>query len=278
MGRGITAYVFKLESDLKGNELEQTVLNTIIDNSVDEGIEKKHRKGFIDLNVEEHDFPVQRPKLYYIEYNDKISAIYREYKEEYDKYDHEMRFSPKDINILYDSKKRVLIIRTSQSSDATKLLNMFDGLKGSIRFRQPTYTHKENFFRWVIDNSKDGRDKFPNPCKLENVEYVNVKDLVGSPNHSTTESVIVSSVEHISDDQVYRSLKNEGTRFSFKGNFLHSRWPYGITVYTNGKITLGKQPPKTDESNFTGMFSVAFEEMEHLYQAYIDDVGNLNAY
>ena len=93
-----------------------------------------------------------------------------------------------------------------------------------------------------------------------------------SNTYATTDSIAIHNIENISSDHFYEPVSEEGTRTYIKGRFNHSRWMYSITIYKNGKITLGAKPNNVEDYRFFSMFGVAFEEMENIYQSYLDDV------
>lgn len=273
MARGTAAFIFKMESELSGSDLLKEIKNKVQQNVMNLDKNNHSKTGFMNLNVEPSDIMVERPQIYFNEIENKLIALYREYRTKYDKYDDMTLAVPNDINILYDINKRLLIFRTSYSNDANKLIRIFSDSEAAIRLRNPSYTGNEGFFRWVITNAKTGRKKLPSPCKLQNIEGVYVKDLQDSSKYATTEHIAIQNVENISSDNFYGPIKEEGTRTYIKGRFLHSRWTYSITIYKNGKITLGKRPDEIEDYRFYSMFGVAFEEMENIYQSYLDDIG-----
>ena len=245
----------------------------ILKNTINLDNNNASRLGFMNLNVEQDNYVVDRPQIYFNEIENKLIALYREYTTKNDKYDGITRIETNDIFTLYDIDKRILIFRTSYPNEANKLIRIFSDSEKAIRLRSPRYIGDEMFLRWVITNAKDGRDKLPNPCKLKNIEGVRVQDLQDSGTYATTESIAIHNVENISSDSFYEHVKEEGTRPHIKGRFYHSRWMYSITIYNNGKITLGKRPDNVEDYNFFSMFGVAFEEMENIYLSYLDDVG-----
>lgn len=273
MARGSAAFIFKVESELSGSDLKEDIKNKIVKNAINPDNNNESKRGFMNLNVEPEDYVVERPQFYFNEIENKLIALYREYTTKYDKYDGTTRTETNDINTLYDINKRILIFRTSYPSDVNKLIRIFSDSEKAIRLRSPRYIGNENFLRWVITNAKDGREKLPNPCKLENIEGVRVQNLQDSVTYATTESIAIHNVEDISSDHFYEPIKEEGTRPYIKGRFYHSRWMYSITIHNNGKITLGKRPDNVEDYHFFSMFGVAFEEMENIYQSYLDDVG-----
>ena len=273
MARGTAAFIFKVESELSGSDLLQEIKNKVQKNVMNLDNNNESKMGFMNLNVEPSDIIVERPHIYFNEIENKLIALYREYTTKYDKYDDMTRAVPNDINVLYDINKRILIFRTSYSNDANKLVKIFSDSEKAIHLRSPKYIGDENFLRWVITNTKDGREKLPKPCKLENIEGVRVQDLQDSNTYATTDSIAIHNIENISSDHFYEPVSEEGTRTYIKGRFNHSRWMYLITIHKNGKITLGARPDNVEDHHFFSMFGVAFEEMENIYKSYLDNVG-----
>jgi hypothetical protein len=270
MGRGSAAFVFKVDSNINisGSELKEIIKNKIMTNIRKPGNTDTGR-GFINLNVGNTELPIQKmPEVYILEKEKKLISLYREYTSTYDKFDGIHRSETNDIYILYDLQNRLLILRTSDSGDANKLIKFFVNREDKIRFRPPNYVNDEIFFRWIITNAKNGRSKLPDPCKLQNIDGAYIKDFQDSDQLATTESLNIRTVEDLSEDNIYKQVKDVGERTYVKGKFLHERWMYSIRIYKNGKITLGKRPPNVEDNVFDGMFGVAFEEMENIYRFY----------
>lgn len=278
MGRGKAAYILKVISDLNGADLKTDITTKIDAHHINESINKKNRKGFINLNTTTEEISGDIPKLYHLDVHSSIRAVYREYVEEVDKYTHDIQYSPVNIDLLYDYNKRVLIVFSSSPIERNKILKLFNNTQGSIHFQQPRYAdinNIEQFFRWLILNSKDHRDKFPQSCKLQNIEGVKVTKLERSARHSTSESASLLSVGHLIDDHLYEEVEDEGTREYIKCIFEHSRLAFKTSVYNNGKINLSSRPPNIDDGQYFSLFPIIFEEMENLYTYYLQDLGGV---
>ena len=272
MGRGTSAYLFKIDSKLSGKDLKKKIEEVISANQIQESSPKKQQKGFVNINLPDENSPKEIPKLYFMESQDgRLTCRYRYYEEKIDRFAEEIIYNPKDTRILYDSKKRILICLTPYQYDASRVLKIFLGSGDGFTFKAPSYRGNEEFLRWLIDNEKSGRDKFPKPCKLMNIVKTKVIDLEDSTSHPTTESVYVQTTEHLSDDLIYREIEEEGVRDSIGCQFEHSKWVFELKIYRSGKVTLGSQPPNIEAKEFIGLFPIIFEELENLYKAFLDD-------
>lgn len=267
MSRGTAAFVCKVESKLSGSDLRNLIEKKILENVYKSNNVNEARRGYLNLNLETSESPSRKlPEFYYYEKENKLISIYREYTVAYDKYERINRPIINDIDTIYDIQKRLLIFRTSDTSTANKMIQMFNDRESSTLLRLPLYVQNEEFFRWIIINAKNGRDKLPPSCKLQNIDGVYIKDFQGTDKYATTESVRIKSIEDISEDSIYKPIKDQGERTYIKGNFLHARWTYRVTIYKNGKITLGSKPEGVDNYIFYGMFGIAFEEMENIFR------------
>jgi len=279
MGRGTAAFVFKLVSNLTGHDLKEVIKTKILDHVYKPVENQETGRGFININVETPELSTLKiPEVYYFERDNKLISLYREYTSKYDKYDKKNRIEINDIYTLYDIQKRLLILRTSNASEVNKLCKIFDKCADGTHLRSPIYIDDEIFFRWVITNAKNGRENLPVSCKLQNIAGAYIKDFQDYDKYATTESIKIQSTEDLSEDGFYEPIKDKGDRTYINGIFLHERWSYGITIYKNGKVTLGKRPDGVEDIVFYSMFGVAFEEMENIYEFYSEIRGGENVY
>ncbi|MDD1690629.1 MAG: hypothetical protein LUQ66_08220 [Methanoregula sp.] len=277
MGRGKAAYILKVESELNGTELKTAIIDCINSHKIVESGNKKNRKGFRNINIDTENLGVPIPEFYFRDINHtSIQAVYQEYYEDIDRFSKDVQYRPMYLDITYDYHKRTLIIFNSSIVEVHKILSILNSCVGDMHFQPPNYANSANvefFIRWLIENSKNHRDKFPPSCKLLSIEGTKVTDLDQSPTHSTSESANLKSSGDLADDHLYEQVKDEGLRDYIKCIFLHSRFAIKTYIYRNGKINLISRPPKITEQQYSSLFPIIFEEMENLYNFYIQDTG-----
>lgn len=279
MGRGKAAYILKVISDLNGTELKNKITSRINNNHIIESGNKKNRKGFRNLNINTENLPIEVQPHYFIDNShSNLRAVYQEYQEDVDRYTGDVQYFPNYLDLLYDYNKRVLIVFSSNPVERDKILTFFNNAQGGLGFQQPRYSGRnvESFFRWLIANSKDGRDKFPPSCKLLNIEGAKVTRLDRSLRHSTSEIANLKSSGYLIDDHLYEQVVDEGIREHIKCIFMHSRLAFKTAIYNNGKINLSSRPPNIEDIKYFSLFPIIFEEMENLYDYYLQDIGEVN--
>lgn len=226
MGRGTTAYIRKVSSEKKIDELIHSLKSTAINTRIDFTKEQKNNRGFIELNVfnKEPFIHLTEPPIVQLKYAYYEKKFIRDpsSKEKY-------RYDYNDFDIYFDITHRIIMFFTSKPAIAALVMKIIEEDGTKLIF----IPYNELFFRW-IENEYKHQPTF-------RLLVVNGTHIDSLEKDEYTESLSIFAHEELSKSPFYQIVENDGDRKYFQGNFRLKDLLYKAKIYKNGKITVDKQ-------------------------------------
>jgi len=170
-------------------------------------------------------------------------------------------FRPTEVWVNFND--RIVQVFNADVTTAERIRKIFNTIPNLTLH---SILYEETFFRWLINNVKDHKKKFPPGSSLIEIDDVNVKDA------GTYDTVRLKCEDGVKDTFLYEPISEEGERRYFEGVFKINKMIYHAFLHKNGKITFGKSPPGITFDDFKKLIPKIYHDFINLREYWQDEL------